>query len=107
MAELTWDQIVTKEILLYKDLKITEVNNLESIQSLLFIHGQYQLIVSLIKDKDWESLKAITNENKTGFGEYLDIVKFSDQIKQSFVATIYDNDALWQDPQIIDIFSLM
>ena len=46
------------------------------------------------------------DQNSAGFREYLYILKFFDQNKLFHVATIYDSDELWQDPEIIDIFPL-
>ncbi len=45
-----------------------------------------------------------TNVRKAKFSEYLYIETFSDQQQQEYVATVYDNDELWQDIDIIDIF---
>lgn len=101
-----WNDLVIKAILLNKDFDVKEVNNLESIQSLFFDSEKYPTIIDLIKNKKIESLKEFEIENKSGFREYLDIIKFSDQSHKTYVATIYDNDELWQDPQIIDIISL-
>ena len=101
-----WNDLVIKAILLDKEVDIKEVNNFESIQSLLFDSENYPTIISLIKNKRLDSLKEFEVENKNGFGEYLDIIKFSDQNHKTYIATIYDNDELWQDPQIIDIISL-
>jgi hypothetical protein len=40
------------------------------------------------------------------FQEYLEIIQFESQDGLNFLATVYDSIELWQDPQIIDIFSL-
>ena len=101
-----WDQKLIKEILLHVDFKITEVNEPEVIQSALFKKEKYPFIISLIKNKDWEGLKMNEDQNSAGFREYLYILKFFDQNKLFHVATIYDSDELWQDPEIIDIFPL-
>ena len=78
-----WNDLIIKAILLDKDVDVKEVNNFERVQSLIF-----------------------DSEKKNGSNEYLDIIKFSDQNHKNYSATIYDNDELWQVPQIIDIITL-
>ena len=101
-----WDDIVIKAIFAFKDFDIKEVNNFQSIQSLLFDREKYPAIITLIKDKNWGSLEKFEIKKKNGFGEYLDIIKFSDQNHKAYAAAVYDNDELWQDPEIIDIIAL-
>jgi hypothetical protein len=72
-----WNEFVIKTILLDKKAEIKEVSNFESIQSLLFNKEKYSTIISLIKSKRMDSLKEFEGEKKNGFGEYLDIIKFS------------------------------
>ena len=101
----TYDNIVTKEILKSNQFGITDVNDIESIKGLSFNKDQYLLVTELIAKKDWDSIKKI-EEKFEGFREYLDVIKFSNQNKELFIATVYDSDELLQDPEIIDIFKL-
>ena len=101
----TWNDLVIRAILFDNATEIKEVHNFESIQSLLFDSEKYPRIISLIKSKTLDGLKEFDIEKKNELREYLDIIKFSDQNNNTYVATIYDNDELWQDPQIIDIIS--
>jgi hypothetical protein len=98
-------KLVIQNIVSTKTFDISEVNNLESIRSLTFEQDDYKLIVGLIKEQNWEQISAI-EKAPNGFREYLDIIRFSDQNGKIQIATIYDSDELWQDPQIIDIFLL-
>jgi hypothetical protein len=100
-----WNDLVIRAILFDQDTQIKEVNNFESIQSLLFDSEKYPGIISLIKSKTLDGLKEFDGEKKNELREYLDIIKFSDQNHNTYVATVYDSDELWQDPQIIDIIS--
>ena len=99
----SYEKLVIETILSCKDFDIKEVNNIVTIKSLIFIQDQYNLITDLIKKQDWENIKTLEN-NSNEFNEYLEIIKFTDQNKKTHIATIYDSDELWQDPQVIDIF---
>ncbi len=107
MAELNlWDQNIISEILSYKKFPVTLVKDFEIFLLLSFNRHTYSAIVNLIKESDWESLKSNKDENETSFIEDLALVKFTNQNNQNCLATIYDSDELWQDPQIIDVFIL-
>ena len=108
-APNSYGNLVTKTILSCKDFNIKEVNDLESIKSMIFNVEQYILITSLIKEQDWKNLKNLDDKTNStnGFRQYLEIIKFFDQNKKAHIATIYDSDELWQDPQVIDIFPLI
>ncbi len=101
-----WNDLVIEAILLNNNLRITEVNNFEIIKSLFFDKEKYQSIISLLEAKDFDGIKALEIKSKGEFGEYLEIIKFSDQTNKSYIATIYDSDELWQDPELIDIIHL-
>ena len=101
-----WIQKVINEILWHIDFIITEVNNLEVINDLLYERKEYGNIIDLTRKQDWEGLNNIKNKKHTGFREYLQVVRFFDQSKKPYVVTIYDSDELWQDPEIIDIFPI-
>ena len=104
--ENKWNKIVIMALLSSKDFDIKEIRNFESITSLLFDAKKYKQILDLITQKDWGNIKSLDSAEKTGFGEYLYVLKFSDQNEISYAVTIYDNDELWQDPEIIDIIRL-
>lgn len=107
MTELSkWDILAVNAILSTKDFKIQQVNDYESIKSLTFDQKQYQSIASLLRNKDWESIEALTDSKGNFFGEYLDIIKFSSQDGSQYIATVYDSDELWQDPEVIEIIPL-
>ena len=38
--------------------------------------------------------------------EYLDISTFEDGAGNKYIATIYDSDELWQDPEVLDIWKI-
>ena len=99
-----WDELIIKAILSNNEFGILEIRNLKPIKSIIFDQSKYSEITSLIDKKDWKGINSIEDENKSGFREYLDIVKFSNQDDQTYIATVYDSDELWQDPEIKDIF---
>jgi hypothetical protein len=39
-----------------------------------------------------------------GSKEYIDVIKCTDQNNRLYVITLYDNDELWQELKLIDIF---
>ena len=63
-------------------------------------------IRGLIRKQDWSQINEVNDLPSGEFREYLDIIRFKDQNDKQYVATIYDSDELFQDPQIIDIFLL-
>ena len=105
--DYTWNDLLVRSIVLNKQFKITEVKNVENIKSMLYEHEKYPQVKSLISERDFKTIQNVSQEDKIGFKEYLDIIKFTDQVGQNYIVTVYDNDALEQDPQIIEIFPLI
>ena len=107
MAELNiWEQKVISELLSFKNPDITLVKEIDFFNFLFFNHNQYEEIITLIKAKNWESLKNFKNENLSAFQEDLVLLKFTNQNNEVCIATIYDSNELWQDPEIMDVFVL-
>ena len=92
-------------ILANKYFNISEVKNLEDIADMIFDREQYPAICSLIKEKKWETIKNIDMPSD-GFREYLSIYNFFNQNQKQYAVTTYDIDELWQDPELLDIFSV-
>lgn len=106
MEELnSWQQQVINKILLTKEPLITSVNDVDFFAYLAFNRTAYDNVVELIKGQKWERLKANDDRCENNFKEDLALVRFTNQNKQSCLATIYDSDELWQDPEVIDIFT--
>lgn len=101
-----YDNLVTELILLDMEYNIKEVRDLESIKSRLFDRDQYRTILELIKQQDWKQINELQEPSVEAFNEYLNIMRFKNQNQSQYVVTIYDNDELFQDPQIIDIFPI-
>jgi hypothetical protein len=101
-----YDIFITELILSDSELDIKNVFELTSLKSVLFKEEQYAEIKQLIKKQDWNQIKGLKEIPDKEFKEYLDIMRFKDQNHNEYVITIYDNDELFQDPQIIDIFPL-
>jgi len=99
-----FDQFVTKVILTDKEYSFTDVNELQCLKSIQFDFEHYSSVKKLIEEGKWEQVEEV--QEQTGeLRMYLIIVRFKNQNGKTFIATIYDSDALEQDPQIIDIFS--
>ena len=101
----TWDKKIIVKLLSYQKQSITKVNDYRKFIHLFFDKQTYLAVVSLIEKEDWENIKSIKQE-KLAFKEDLILVMFTDQDGKNCLATIYDNDELWQDPEIIDVFTL-
>ena len=97
---------VTRIILSNKEHKITEVKNLESIGRCFFKQEEYPSILEMIKAQDWKKIDSLGFHDQPKFREYLEIYRFQDWDGNIFVATIYDSDALDQDPEIIQLIPL-
>jgi len=107
MPELNiWEQQIINKILSYKDFPITLVKDFEVFLMLSFNRNTYPAIVNSIKIKDWQTLKGNKDECETDFKEDLTLIRFLNQDNQNCLATIYDSNELWQDPEVIDIFVL-
>ena len=74
-------------------------------KSISFDRNQYPEIVNLIKSHGFKQISDLP------FGvndfEFLEIMRFSDQEGNSYIVTVYSTNALENDPQVIDIFSLL
>ena len=103
----TFDEHVVRGILANNSFGITEVADLRSIKSMYLERERYPFIASLIRDKNLaELMKMPAGAKNSKFQEYLEIIQFKSPDGLNFIATVYDSLELWQDPQIIDIFSL-
>ena len=99
----TFADYVISSILATNEFDIKSVNNLESLKSLIFVQEEYQEITELIKNKKWEEIKN-WKENTDEKFDFLEIMKFTDQNQKFYIVTVYDSLALWQDPQVAEIF---
>jgi hypothetical protein len=103
--EGSYDQVVKKEILKKNNFDIRELRHFESIKSIIFVRSEYSKIKALIAEGNMEGVKKLP-DSVINTNEYLDIIQVSDQNDKNYIVTIYDNNELWQDPEIIDIFPL-
>jgi hypothetical protein len=99
-----YNDYVVSGILVNNQFEIVQVKELQSLKTIILDRNKYQEIEQLIINHDWGSIANLDSPDATGFREYLDVVKFRDQNDRTFVATIYDSDELFQDPQVINIF---
>lgn len=100
-----YDKHIIKCILASNQFGITQVCGLVSIVLMNFVQKDYPEIRRMLQKKDIESLKKMA-DNLGKVNEYLDIMIFKDQNNKTYTTTVYDNNELWQDPQIIDIFPM-
>lgn len=81
------------------------LRNLQSVKLTMYNAEEYHSIKSLLEQNKWHEIKE-TNKMKASFGEYLYIVTFLDETGKKYIASIYDSDELWQDPEVIDVLLL-
>lgn len=101
----SFDEYVIRGILANNPFNIKEVLGLESIKSMFFIREVYFEIKKLILLKDIEGIKAFP-KNQEQTGEFLEVMIFKDQVQGEYIVTVYDSNALEQDPQVIEIYRL-
>ncbi len=103
VSKNNYDKAVEEAIVKCKKYSGTEVHNLQHLKSLFYKEDEYQKVIQQINDKKLEEVNDLDIKGE-GFREYLDIIKFEDQSGNAFIATVYDSDEMWQDPEILDVF---
>lgn len=96
-----FDEYVINGIKAGNSFGIEKVKDLESIKSMYFNQDAYELVKKMILEGDIDKIKQMSPPESI---EFLEVMFFSDQSNQKYIVTVYDNDNMWQDPQIIDIF---
>jgi hypothetical protein len=84
---------------------IVEIKNLEIFKSILYSKSNVEKVHNILLQfrlSDLDYLPIATMDQ-----EMIIIVKFVDQVGRMFIATLYDNDELWQDPEVINIYSII
>ena len=100
----TFDLYVINAIIANNEFGITNVNSLTSIKSMSLDREQYTDIKNLILEKKFDIVRKLPF-GKNEF-EFLEILEFLDQSNRKYVVTVYSNNALESDPQVIDIFTI-
>lgn len=100
----TFESYVMNSIIANNEFGITDVNSLKSIKSMALNREQYPYIKKLILEKNFDVLTQLPF-GKNEF-EYIEILEFLDQSSCKYIVTVYSNDALENDPQVIDIFAI-
>ena len=102
-----FQEFVVKSIKANNDYGITEVREFRDQCSGYFVKDDYLLIEDLVIKKKFEEIQLrFEGYLIPEFSEYLSVVLFKDQQNNLYAATVYDSNALEQDPQIIEIYKL-
>ena len=103
MSANKFDDYVIKGILSTNEFDIKQVLNLRTINTFWFSKAIYAEVEKSIKERNFKVLAngSIRDEKNS---EYLTVMEFDNEIGNHFIVTVYDNDELWQDPQIIEIY---
>lgn len=102
---MNYNDYVIRGILATNQFGITEVCDLESLKTIFLVQEDYDTIENLIREGNIELIKSLP-ENQARTGQYLDIILFKNQDDKRYIVTIFDSNALEQDPQVIEIYSL-
>lgn len=94
---------VVKSLLAKNEFGIIEVHDIEEVSSMYFIRSEYPEIIMLIKNGGLDAIRSMV-KNTSEDREYLYIISFRDQRNTKYIATIYDSDELWQDPEVMEVF---
>jgi len=100
----SFNHFVMRGILANNEFNISEVRHLKSIISIDFDRNQYAEILNLIQSGNLNKVNELPNINNDF--EFLDIIAFKDSHERNFIATVYSNNALENDPQVIDIVEI-
>ncbi|GAB3926242.1 hypothetical protein [Mucilaginibacter myungsuensis] len=103
---MEYDEYVVKSILANDQFGITAVTELDSLKVIYFVKEEYTAIEKLIQANDTEAIKMLSQNGSIG-AEYLDLMLFKDQNAKPYLVTVYDSDALEQDPQVIKIYPMI
>jgi len=101
-----FDDIIIKVILSANKNGVTEVKDLKSVRDLIFNSSDYIALAQLLQSNQLDVIGKIPERElpKDQLCEYLMIYTFVDQNNIKYIAIIYDSDALWQDPELIELF---
>ncbi|MEJ0101418.1 MAG: hypothetical protein WDO19_02180 [Bacteroidota bacterium] len=88
--------------ILNNDKSIKEVKGLEYIKVVGYTKDNLAKVNELLSNKKYQEISLIPEGQMSE--ETLLIMKFMNQENDLFIATVYDNDRLWQDPEVINIF---
>ena len=92
---------ILKSILM-KDKSIQEVRNLDFVKVMNYTENNLEKVNNILKNQNLNELELIPEDQMSE--ETLLVMKFYDQENRFLIATVYDNDGLWQDPQVTNIF---
>jgi hypothetical protein len=98
----TFEDYVIKSILANNEFAITDVKNLETLKSLELDREKYDEVISFVKKGYLNDLDRYLPIRDTAI-EFLEIMQFKDQEGKLYFVSVYDNNELSQDPQVIEI----
>ncbi len=82
--------------------ELKEIDDLDFVKILDYSDQNIAEITNLILAKKFIDLKSIEKEKSSD--EDLIIMRFYSSTKLEYWVTVYDNDGLWQDPKVIEIY---
>lgn len=96
---------IKEAIISNKIHKVSSIDELTEIKSMVLLRNEYSDIQTLIKNGQIDSIKNLPDNNNKA-SEYLDVYTFIAQDGKKYIVTIYDSNELWQDSELWDIYEL-
>jgi len=104
----SFDDMIVSAIVEGNKYGIDKVMHLTGVKDILYSDDAYCALTDLIKAGRLEDVKNFAEEEISPmFREYTYVYSFLDQNGRAYIATIYDSDELWQDPELYEIFPLL
>lgn len=95
-------KINDKILALGKD--ITQVKDITYFKLFDYTVENNSVVHNLLSENKISDLENLPSNEKRNTSEDLLVFKFQDQNNHLRIVTVYDNDELWQDPQILNIY---
>lgn len=92
-------------ILLF-DKKISQVKGLDYIKLMDYTEEDLDKVITLIKNKKIDELERMEVNKIKSKEEDLMVMKFLDQDDRVYIAIMYDSWKLWDDPKVLELFSI-
>jgi hypothetical protein len=99
------ETLITR-IVLEKKKGIIQVNKLEIVKVLYYTEGNLAKVSEFLKNKKADELESFKGGVTGGKADELSVWKFTDQNNGIHFVTVFDNDELWHDPEVIEIYAL-
>ena len=99
-----WDIEIVASILWIKKAEFKYVKDYSIIATRNYNSIQYPLLISCIKNKNFNDLNALDDIPQPDVEATLSIISFKTEYGKEFIVTIYDGWDLYDNPEILEFF---